>query len=293
MRESIKFRLLLSAMALCAGLSGAFARAVSAQAATPAQQAYAEANAAYEKRENEAALAAYERAISLDPDNPDYHLGRARALARLARHHESVEECSIALRLKPESAVALRDRGHYYINLHRAKDAIPDLERAEQMEKKDRDIYYHLALAYYIEGHFAKASTAWQGCLANAARDDDIISCSAWLYPSLMRAGGREAEAQKVLERITQAMKPQENRAYFDRLMLFKGLAKEEDVAKTMDAGGVSTPTVAYSIGVWHLLNGRRDKAREYFEKAASADLKYAFGAVAAAAELKRMGPGK
>jgi len=259
-----------------------------AQSPTPAQQAYTEANEAYEKRENEKALAGFERAISLDPKNAEYHLGRAKALARLARHAESVESCKTALQLKPDDPKALRDLGHYQINLHRVTDAIPPLARAESLDKKDREIYYHLALAYYIQGDFAKAARHWQSCLSLAEKDDDKVSCSAWLYPSLVRAG-RKAEAQKVLERIKPEMKPKENTAYFDRLMLLKGAAGEEDVAKTMDKDGVSKPTVGYSVGLWHLLNGRRDRAREYFEKAATAEIKYAFGAVAAEAELARM----
>ncbi len=264
------------------------ALATQTQAQTPAQQAFAEANEAYDKRENDKALAAYERAIQLESNNPDFHVGRAKALARLARHAEAVEECSAALRLKPDSPIALRDRGHYYINLHRVADAIPDLKRAEKLEKKDREIYYHLALAYYINRDFRRAATSWQGCLDNASKNDDVVSCSAWLYPSLVRAG-REAEAKKVLERITPEMKPKENTAYFDRLMLFKGATTEEEVAKTMEKDGVSKPTVGYSIGLWHLLNGRHFRAKQYFEKAASAEIKYAFGAVAAKAELKRL----
>src|SRR5262245_21389560 len=103
-----------------------------------AQQAFAEANAAYEKRENDRALAGYERAIALEPKNADFHVGRSKALARLSRHSEAVDECTAALRLKPDSTVALRDRGHYLINLHRVAESIPDLARAEKLEKKDR-----------------------------------------------------------------------------------------------------------------------------------------------------------
>ncbi len=255
---------------------------------SPAQQAYAEANEAYEKRENEKALAAYERAISLDPKNADYHLGRGRALARLARHAESVEACKTALQLKPDDPKALRDLGHYQINLHKVAEAIAPLVRAESLDKKDREIYYHLALAYYIKGDFRKAAGYWQSCLGLAEKNDDKVSCSAWLYPSLVRAG-RKAEAQKVLASITPEMKPKENTGYFDRLMLFKGLAKEDEVAKTMEKDSVAEPTVGYSIGLWHLLNGRRDPAREYFAKAVAAKINYAFGAVAAEAELARM----
>jgi len=299
MQTHSRFRFILGALVLLFAFSGAEiarahaqatqAPAVQTQVQTPAQQAYAEANEAYTKLENDKALAAYERAIQLEPNNPDFHVGRAKALARLARHAESVEECTAALRLKPDHVIALRDRGHYYINLGRMKDAIPDLQRAEKLDKKDRAIYYHLGLAYYIARDFRRAVPAWQGCIALAAKDDDVISCSAWLYPSMVRAGGHEAEAKKVLERITTEMKPKENNAYFDRLMLFKGAAAEEEVAKTMSAGGVATPTVGYSIGLWHLLNGRHFQAKEYFEKAAAAEIKYAFGAVAAEAELQQL----
>ncbi len=289
--------ILIVLFAVCSGIparaQAQTTQAPTQQAQTPAQQAFAEANAAYEKRENEKALALYERAIQLEPKSADFHVGRARALARLARHAESVEECTTALRLKSDNPIALRDRGHYYINLHRVREAISDLERAEKLEKKDREIYYHLGLAYYINRDFRRAVTAWQGCLANASKDDDVISCSAWLYPSLVRAGGHEAEAKKVLDRITPEMKPKENTAYFDRLMLFKGATTEEEYAKTMEKDAVSVPTVSYSIGLWHLFAGHHFKAREYFEKAASSEVKYAFGAVAAEAELKRMQIGK
>ena len=266
----------------------AAAVAFQASSQSPAQQAFAEANAAYEKRDNDRALAAYERAIALEPNNAEFHLGRAKALARLSRHSEAVDECTAALRLKPDSAAALRDRGHYLINLHRVAESIPDLARAEKLDKKDRDIYYHLGLAYYIHGDWKRAADAWQGCMANAAKDDDVISCTAWLYPSLVRAGRKE-EARKALDRITPGMEPKENTAYFDRLMLFKGAKKEEEVARTIDRDAISKPTVGYSIGVWHLLEGRADRAREYFEKAVSAEAKQAFGAIAAEAELKRM----
>ncbi len=263
--------------------------ALSLQAAQPAAQAaFAEANAAYEKRENDKALAGYEKAIALEPNNAEFHLGRARALARLSRHADAISETTKAAQLDPKNPTALRDRGHYLINLHRTGEAVKDLARAEQMEKNDREIYYHLGLAHYILGDFRRAADDWQGCLRNVKTDDDRISCSAWAYPSLVRAG-RSAEAQKVLDGVPQTMKPKDNTAYYDRLMLFKGLAQEEDVAKTMEKDAISKPTVGYSIGLWHLLNRRIDKAKSYFQTAASAEQKSAFGAVAAEAELKRM----
>ena len=48
--------------------------------------------------------------------------------------------------------------------------------------------------------------------------------------------------------------------------------------------------TVGYSVGVWHLLNGREQQARIYFEKAMAPPAQLTgFGAVASYFELQRM----
>jgi hypothetical protein len=84
-------------------------------------------------------------------------------------------------------------------------------------------------------------------------------------------------------------MKVTESAAYLDRLLLFKGVKTEEEAAKRMAEGALQASTVGYGIGVWHLLNGRPDIARGYFQKATATDATYAFGSIASDAELRRM----
>jgi tetratricopeptide (TPR) repeat protein len=259
-----------------------------AQKPSPGAEAFAEANALYEKRENEKALAAYERAIAFDSRNSDYHLGRCRTLARLQRHAEGVLSCTQALRLRPDDPIILRDRGHYYINLRQFEDALADLTRAEQLKKDDGDVYYHLGLTHYLLGNWNEAAAAYVNCLRLAKEDDEIVACSTWLYPSLRRAG-RDADAQKVLDRISPDMEVKENTAYVDRLLLFKGVKKESEVSPTMNTDPLSVPTVGYGLGLWHLLSGRTKEARGYFEKATSGEFRTAFGFIASEVELKRM----
>jgi len=261
-----------------------------AQTAAPAEalKAYEEGNAAYEKQENDKALAAYERAISLDGKNPDFHRARGRALARLQRHGEAVDSCSKALALRADDAAALIDRGHYYINLRKLDLALADLTKVEATKNDDYGLYYHLALARYLTGDFAKAADTYDGCIRTAQTPDNRTSCQAWQYLAFVRAG-RKADAQKLLD----AFAPEANQApsaYIDRLLLFKGVKTEEEVAKTMEKDAIQLPTVGYSIGIWHLLNGREPKAREYFQKAVTPPAQQsAFGAVASSVELSRM----
>jgi len=253
------------------------------------RKAFDEANALFEKTENDKALAAYDKAIALDPKQPDYHVGRCRTLARLMRHNEGIESCSNALKLDPNHAAALLERGHFLINVRQAEKAIPDLIKARQLGADAYGVAYHLSLAYYVTGDFKKAAQEYEQCFPTAKTDDNRVACTAWQYVALLRAGRKE-DAAKVLERVTPETKVSSSAAYLDRLMLFKGVKKEEDVAAAMQKDNLQLPTVAYGLGVWHLVNGRQDKAREYFQKATAPPAQQSgFGSVASYYELQRM----
>lgn len=263
---------------------------VTGQATSPsaAVQAYTEGQAAYEKQENAKALEAFDRAIALDPKNADFHHARCRTLARLQRHAEGIESCTKALHLRPDSAPILIDRGHYSINLRKLDPALADLTRVAATKLEDYGLYYHLALAHYIKGDFAKAADAYVGCVRTASNADNRTSCQAWQYLALARAG-RVAEAKALLDGFTPDAAAKPN-AYTDRLLLFKGLKTEEEVAAAMAKDPLQQATVGYSVGVWHLLNGREQKAREYFEKSVAPPAQITgFGAVASYFELQRL----
>jgi len=275
--------------------------ALSAQPApAPARTALDEANALFQKQENEKALEAYERAIALEPSNPDGYIGRGRTLARLRRYDEALASYGEALKRKPDDAMALRYRGHNYINVRKIDLALADLTRADAIARAaagkdlritdEYGIDYHLGLARYLSGDFSGAAAAFGACERVSKTDEERVGCLAWMYPSLRRAG-KDADAAQVLGKVTPGMKVTESAAYLDRLLLFKGTKTEEEVAKRMSEGSLQASTVGYGIGVWHLLNGRPDRAREYFQKATATDATYAFGSIAADTELRRMEP--
>jgi tetratricopeptide (TPR) repeat protein len=266
-----------------------------AQPATEAEKALAEANELFTKTPsadqaaNEKVLAAFDRAIALDPEKADGHIGRGRTLARLRKYDDAFSAYGTALKLDPNNPMILRYRGHNYINVKRIDDALVDLTKAASMKKDDNGIYYHLALAHYLKGNYAEAAKAYEGCVRTApATDEGPVACRAWQYLALRRAG-RADDAAKVLETAKPDLKLTESAAYLDRLLLFKGVKTEQEVAKRMEEGPLQVSTVAYGIGMWHLLNDRAAQAKDYFTKATSTDAWNSFGAVASDVELKRM----
>jgi tetratricopeptide (TPR) repeat protein len=167
---------------------------------------------------------------------------------------------------------------------------VTDLERAAKLNDHDFDIWYHLGLAYYLKGKFEQASKAYEQCRAVAekeGKDDSIIAVSDWLYMTYRRAK-KNAAAAKVLERITPAMNVKENKSYFDRLLFYKGLKQETEIFNLEKASDLEIATVGYGLGNWHLYNGQRAKAEDYFRKITSGKYWPAFGFIAAEAELAR-----
>lgn len=290
--EMISRSLRIVSLFIAAAGAAALARAAQPPAADLLKQAdELFAKAGSDLAANEQVLALYDRTIAADPALVKAHVGKCRTLARLQRHAEAVPVCSEAVRLAPNDWEPLRFRGHYYISTRRFDEAVADLQKAASLQapgKDDYNIYYHLGLAHYLSGHWEEAARAYERC-AQAARDDDgRVACTTWLVPSLIRAG-RKAEAEQLLGRVAPSMQVKENQAYLDRLLLFKGVKSEAQVAEAMQKDPLQASTVGYGIGLWHLLQGRTDRAREYFQKASATEARAAFGYIASETELKRM----
>jgi hypothetical protein len=122
----------------------------------------------------------------------------------------------------------------------------------------------------------------------STASPENLVATSDWLYMTLRRLGKKE-EAAKVLEPIHAGLDVQDNTAYFNRLLLYKGERKAEDVLDPATDDGIQLATQGYGVGNWYLYNGQPAKAREIFEKVVSGPQWPAFGFIAAEAELARM----
>jgi tetratricopeptide (TPR) repeat protein len=238
-------------------------------------------------------IPAAEQKLAADPKNIDLFIALGRAQANVWRYNDAIATYTRGIQLAPNDARLYRYRGHRYISTRQFDKAVGDMSRAAKLNNKDFDIWYHLALAHYLKGHFAKAAEAYERCRQVAEadttdkRDDSVIAVSDWLYMTYRRMN-KPAEAAKVLERITPDMKVKENKSYFDRLLFYKGLKKEEELVNVEKATDLEIATVGYGLGNWHLYNGNRAKAEEIFRKIVSGKYWPAFGFIAAESDLAR-----
>jgi tetratricopeptide (TPR) repeat protein len=270
----------------------------------------AETKARYETQLAEA-RAAYDRA----PTNPDSIIWYGRRLGYLGRIREAIDVYSRGIALHPDNPWLYRHRGHRYISVRELDRAAADLERATALTRGTPDevepdgqpnarntpigtlqsnIAYHLALAYYLQGDFARALPVYRREIAEARNDDRTVSTAHWLYMSLRRLG-RDREAAEVLVPIRRDMNVIENDTYHRLLLLYKGELPVDSVLTVGPTGemSVTDATGAYGVGNWHLYNGRRAEAERVFRRILAGGQWGAFGYIAAEAELARMRGGR
>ncbi|MEM7417372.1 MAG: hypothetical protein AAF389_17910 [Gemmatimonadota bacterium] len=264
-----------------------------------------EVRAVYMERYREA-----EDALVEAPDDVDALIWMGRRTAYLGLYRDAIDVYSHAIELHPNDARLFRHRGHRYLTVREPDNAIADFERAADLTAGEPDevepdglpnamniptstlqfnIWYHLALAHYVQGDLEAALEAQRACLAVSVHPDSVVATSYWLYMTLVRLGMDE-EAAEVLDSITEDMEIIESVAYLDLLLLFKGERTLEDLVGP--SGGDATlqsTTTAYGLGVWHLLNDRTAEAHETWERILTGRNQWsAFGYIAAEGELAR-----
>jgi tetratricopeptide (TPR) repeat protein len=241
----------------------------------------------YAQADEKNVVAEAEKKLAADPQNIDLLIALGRAQASVWRYRDAIATYTRGVAIAPKNAMLYRHRGHRYITLRMFDKAVKDLELAAKLNDRDYDIWYHLGLAYYLTGEFKKAAKAYERCRAVAANDDSLIAVSDWLYMTYRRQE-KEYEAAQVLERITLNMKVEENKSYYDRLLMYKGFKRESEVINDKMTD-LEIATISYGVGNWHLCNGDKAKARAMFQKITDGKYWPAFGFIAAETELKRI----
>jgi dipeptidyl aminopeptidase/acylaminoacyl peptidase len=260
--------------------------------------------AAYARADAEGAIAKADAALAADPRNVDLLLAAGRARDAAWRYTEAIDLYTRALAVAPDEVRALRFRGHRYISTRQLDAAVKDLERAASLAPSAFDVQYHLGLAHYLRGDYARAAASYRGCLdatsgpgplpqgwrsctAVKSQDADRIALSDWLYRSLRRAG-RHDEAKALLATITEGMNAGENEAYYTALRFYQGALSDVHVLEGGTPQDNRFPTVGYGVANFHLVNGDAARACALFREIVDTPAWNAFGYIAAEAELTK-----
>ncbi|MFL5581455.1 MAG: PQQ-binding-like beta-propeller repeat protein [Gemmatimonadaceae bacterium] len=263
----------------------------------------------------EAQLAAADSAWRAAP-SADALIWVGRRTAYLGRYRDAIDVFSDGIRRWPGDARMYRHRGHRRITVRDFDGAISDLTRAAALMEGKPDevepdglpnargiptstlqsnVRYHLGLAHYLKGDFARALPWYQADVRRALETrnaDMLVASTHWLYMTLRRLG-RAEEAHAALAPISRDMDVIENGAYHRLLLLYEGELPVDSLLAPArgDDPALEDATVGYGVGNWYLYNGDRAAAERVFRRVLSGGQWASFGYVASEAELSRMEP--
>ena len=201
-----------------------------------------------------------------------------------------------------------RHRGHRYISIRCFNLAIKDFKKAARLTRRkpnevepdglpnalniptstlQGNIYYHLGLAYYLQGEYRQALWAYKKCLILAKNPDSYVAAANWLYV-INRHIGRDKDAQELLNSITDDMAIIENMTYHEILKLYQGKNEPLEMEKRIRSGSsLTNATFAFGLGNYYSINGNEQKAQEIFGLVVNGNQWSSFGYIAAEARLK------
>lgn len=260
------------------------------------------------------------KTLLIDSTNPDNIIWAGRRMAYLGYYEQGINLFSLGVALHPNDPRIYRHRGHRYITLRCFDKAIADFEKASSLVEGKPDeiepdgipneknipvstlktnIQYHLGLAYFLKGDFAKAEAAYFKGVAACKNDDMLVAMVNWLYISLLSQGKTE-QAENFFALVPRSPNLIENKDYLTLLNFYVHKPDEREIERYTDAviyrssgkpdsTSVSAATLYFGAGYYAKLKGMKEKARLLFEKSIATGQWSSFGYIAAEAMINRM----
>lgn len=239
------------------------------------------------------------------PTDPDALIWVGRRLGYLGRFRDAIASFTDGTTRFPTDARFLRHRGHRWITLRRFDRAIADLETAAKLMLATPDavepdgqpnarnvptgtlyfnVYYHLALAHYLAGDFARSAAVWELCQGVSQNPDKAVATSYWHVLTLRRLGD-ETRARAVLATAARDLEVIENHAYHALLRAFA----VDDLSRAVAGDGANDrATIGNGVATWLFLSGATEPARAAWSTVVGETPWPAFGHIAAEVELAR-----
>ena len=111
-------------------------------------QAYADSG------QHSAAIADYDMAIRLNPDDADTYIDRGLSKGKLGKHFSAIADFELAMRLKPNDGLAYYNRGAAKHKLGRIREAKRDFRTALELAAKDGNERLVVSIEQIIRNYY-------------------------------------------------------------------------------------------------------------------------------------------
>lgn len=235
--------------------------------------------------------------LAQQSDNSELWMQRGLALSSQNLMREAVEAYSRAIALDPFNGVIYRYRGHRHLSCWQFVDAMADFTTAARLlpegHPEEWNVWYHLGLAWYLQGEYAQAEQAYKHCYDITDRSDLINFCpiTDWLWRTEMRLGKTE-EAKALIAALPADFDIEMEPCGYSRVCaMYQGRVKPEELIKgRMLPERLDAMTMVYALSNYYYVMGDEKRSNELIEETLSfGDTEWwcAFGYLAAMQDKK------
>ncbi|NEU71480.1 tetratricopeptide repeat protein [Hassallia byssoidea VB512170] len=177
------------------------------------------------------AIASYDKAIEIKPDDDSAWLIRGVALDDLGRHSDAIASYDKALLIKPDNDLAWYNRGNALFNLRRYEEAIASYDKAIEIKPDDDLAWCYRGVALYDLGRYEEAIASYEKAIEIKPDYD-----SAWINRGVTLGDlGRFEEAIASFDKAIE-IKPDYDSAWNNRgAVLCDHLQRYEDAIASFD----------------------------------------------------------
>ena len=260
-----KLLLIITALAVVFASNPAFAKAKSNKSSTAAQTAEVQkttesaqdysnrASLRFLKRDMQGAIADFNKAISIEPNNPQLYLNRGYLKHVMNDFNGAMADYNTSLQLNPNFAFAYNNRGVLKVALNDIQGALADYEKALTLNRNYADVYYN-------RGNLRFMLNDNQGALADYDKAIEINPKDSEAYNNRGVVKKRMNYNVGALSDYSQAiaLNPKDSIAYANRGRLKKLYFDNEGAAIDLDQAVALAETQVFIKNVKPLLSNEQ-----------------------------------
>lgn len=150
---------------------------------------------AFENLDAEKAITAFERAVQLEPANPDAHLNLSNALLLAGRSEAAIRSGRKVLELNKDSAAALYVIGCAHLRLGQSEEALKALQQSQFIDGSVSAVSFQIGRAHQALGRWEDAATAFTETIS---LEPEHAAAHYVLSQALIRLGQSEAAQEEL-----------------------------------------------------------------------------------------------
>ncbi len=216
----------------------------------------------------EAATAQYQKARELDPQNPDVYSHLAAALARTGKPGQAVPYFETALKLSPQDAKLHNSFGLALAKLGRPDEAIAHYQKARAIAPGDAESYTNLGVTLAQTGRPDEAIPYLEKALAFDPRSATIEGNLGAALAEKGRTAEAIAHCQKALD-----LDPEDAQAHTNIAIALTAAGRQDEALLHLEKASQLAPGdagIQSNLGAALAAKGRVEEAIPHFERALS-----------------------